>query len=511
MSWTVTIGGQTFTNANVDGTAYADEVTGFPAIIAAMATEAAFLKGVGNTSTTSLTPGSGTKTLTLNQTPGFSVGMLAAAQSVSDPSHYMVGSVAAINGSDIDITVTIASGGTAKSDWVVTYPVPGTITDANGDLAISTGSIWTTASDADWNAGGNRALLDFLAGEARVGGAAGGGGATSLGLYVDAARYLQFTGGWMVAEKPFAVSKSSVQARATIKQWLDDTENLSVGGTIDDGWSQVLVTAASDTATAPNGDTVAETVTASGGSGSHRLEVRRGTLDTTYADIYTLSVYVKAKDTNYFGLTLQSDTTADGANARFDLATLSVYSSSVVNQGILLATAITDAGDGWYRCSITVDMSDGTGNSIFGQFFVYGVGGAEGYIPATTPESLYMWGAQLNGGALADYVPNNATSGQSHGFSIGAEHHDVGTHTLAADTIINLEPAASAEQRVVKIDLIQDGTAGWDLTVYYDYSTTNLIEMNTKPVFTSQAPAQKTRLIAEITSFEARVWYEEHP
>ena len=185
MSWTVTIGGQTFTNANVDGTAYADEVTGFPAIIAAMATEAAFLKGVGNTSTTSLTPGSGTKTLTLNQTPGFSVGMLAAAQSVSDPSHYMVGSVAAINGSDIDITVTIASGGTAKSDWVVTYPVPGTITDANGDLAISTGSIWTTASDADWNAGGNRTFIDMSGGQGRMGTAHGGGAATSLGFYVD--------------------------------------------------------------------------------------------------------------------------------------------------------------------------------------------------------------------------------------------------------------------------------------------------------------------------------------
>ena len=37
MSWSVTIGNNTFTNANLDGNAYAEEETGFPAIVRAFA------------------------------------------------------------------------------------------------------------------------------------------------------------------------------------------------------------------------------------------------------------------------------------------------------------------------------------------------------------------------------------------------------------------------------------------------------------------------------------------
>ena len=61
------------------------------------------------------------------------------------------------------------------------------------------------------------------------------------------------------------------------------------------------------------------------------------------------------------------------------------------------------------------------------------------------------------------------------------------------------------------IDLTQDGTAGWDLTVYFNNSVTSLIEMNTKPTFTAQAAAKRTRLTAEITATGALVWYEEIP
>ena len=241
MSWTVTIGGQTFTNANVDGTAYADEVTGFPAIISAMANEAAFLKGVGNTSTTSMTPGTGTKTLTLDQTPGFSVGMLAAAQSVSDPSHYMVGSVAAINGADIDIAVTIASGGSSKSDWVITYPVPGTITDANGDLAISTGSIWTTASDQDFAAGGNRSFMDLAGGNARLGSVTGGGGGVGVqiissgaaAITIDSGSTITFNGPTQLTAGILGQTHDwgTLSSGTATTSWLDDeTQKLTAGG-----------------------------------------------------------------------------------------------------------------------------------------------------------------------------------------------------------------------------------------------------------------------------------------
>lgn len=182
MTWTVTVGGQSFSNSNLDGTAYADEAYGFPALLAAFASEAGFLRGAGNTSATNFTPATGTQTLTLDQTPGFSVGALVCAKSVSDPTHYIIGAVAVVNGNDIDITATIANGGTGKADWVVTYPIPGTITDANGDLLLPNGSASTGAADNDLSAGGNRTVMDFNATKARLGGTAGGGAAVSVAL-----------------------------------------------------------------------------------------------------------------------------------------------------------------------------------------------------------------------------------------------------------------------------------------------------------------------------------------
>jgi hypothetical protein len=90
--------------------------------------------------------------------------------------------VAVMNGNDIDITATIANGGTGKADWVVTYPIPGTITDANGDLLLPNGSASTGAADNDLSAGGNRTVMDFNATKARLGGTAGGGAAVSVAL-----------------------------------------------------------------------------------------------------------------------------------------------------------------------------------------------------------------------------------------------------------------------------------------------------------------------------------------
>jgi hypothetical protein len=514
MVWSVVIGGQTFSNANVDGTAYADEVTGFPAIIAAMANEAAFLKGVGNTSTTSMTPGTGTKTLTLDQTPGFSVGMLAAAQSVSNPTHYIVGSVAAINGADIDIAVTIASGGTAKSDWVLTYPVPGTITDGNGDLAISTGSIWTTASDADWNAGGNRTFIDMSAGEGRIGTAHGGGGATTLGVYVDGMLYLRLSGGAVEVKQPFAITRMGSEARTTVKQWLDQTEDLAIGGTLDGGWAQGDISGAADTAVSPSGDTNADKITATGGSVSHYIHARRGSINGTYGDIYTFAVYLKAGASDRASIELTADTYNDGAYYSVDLSTGVEVTSGIYNQGILVAKSITSVGNGWYLLRLSVDMSDvASAVGFIARIKVLNGAGVEVYTPnGGDPESLYAWGAMVHGGsAMQPYIPNHAATGQTYGFEVDADSWDAQSHTLITDLAVNVagDTVGGSDWRVVKLELVQGGIGGFDFSLLFNHSTTAVKQMNTRPDLTAQAPGVKTRVLLEILSSELRVWYEE--
>ncbi|EDP66836.1 hypothetical protein BAL199_17283 [alpha proteobacterium BAL199] len=127
MSWSVTLAGETFTDANVAGTAYADEATGFPAILAAFAREAAFLKGLAATSATPLTPSTGAVAFTTHQdatTVGLSPGMLVRVVSASDPTRLMIGTVTAFTGTALELDVTFANGTTA-ADWVITRPTGG--------------------------------------------------------------------------------------------------------------------------------------------------------------------------------------------------------------------------------------------------------------------------------------------------------------------------------------------------------------------------------------------------
>jgi hypothetical protein len=152
MTWTVTIAGKTFSNVNLDGTAYADDSAGLPAILAAIAEEAAYLKGVAATSATALVPSPGSRIFTLQQTPSWSVGALVRAISASAPDHYMIGAISGRDGDDLTIAVTIAAGDGSKSDWVLTYPVIGAFvqqTDLDTALEDLSNTLLAPAADAE--------------------------------------------------------------------------------------------------------------------------------------------------------------------------------------------------------------------------------------------------------------------------------------------------------------------------------------------------------------------------
>lgn len=125
MSWSVTLAGQTFTDANVEGTAYADEQSGFPAIIAAIADETKFLKGIGATSFDTVTPAVGTIAMTTNEPNGqvsLPVGALIQVADISGGSNFMIGTVTSFNGTALVFEATIASG-VAGDNWIIGYPV----------------------------------------------------------------------------------------------------------------------------------------------------------------------------------------------------------------------------------------------------------------------------------------------------------------------------------------------------------------------------------------------------
>ena len=520
MSWTVTIGGRAFTNANVDGHAYADEASGFPAMLAAFAREAERLGGAVATSGTALTPARGAATATLDRAAPFRVGAVARLQSVSDPTHYMLGAVTGIAGDALTLDVAIASGASPKSDWIVVHPAPAGLVDANGDISLPTGDIaarsgavLASGPGPGWTGGAARAFMDMDGGAARFGAASGAGSAAATaGFYADGARYIALEGGRLVFDRPIPFSRSAVQARSAVEQWLDDTENLGAGGTADAGWAASDVAMTSNHAAAPNGTTTADLATATGSTAvEHGVEARRGSLDGSHSDIYTFSVFARAAAGSAgLRLELAAKTHGHGAWAEFDLSAGTADGSGALASGLHVASGALDAGGGWRRCFVTADMSAvPTAVPFAARILLLNGSGAKSFATGSPAEAALLWGAQANGGGLAPYVPNRASTGQAYGFSVGAADHDAQSHTLEADTEVNFRPQAAGEQRVVKIDLVQDSTAGWNALPAFDHAAAGLTEMNAKPKFASQKAGAVTRLVAEIGPSSARIWYEE--
>ena len=114
MTWSVTIGDRTFTDANLDGNAYAEEESGFPAIVR-----------VARLSASALTPATGPVAFTLLSVPppGWKAGQVLRVTSAGDATHFMAGTISTLNGTALTMEVSFAEGATERSDWVLTYPL----------------------------------------------------------------------------------------------------------------------------------------------------------------------------------------------------------------------------------------------------------------------------------------------------------------------------------------------------------------------------------------------------
>lgn len=156
MAWSVTIGGQTFTQDNVEGNAYANEATGMPAILAAVAAEAELLKGYAATSTTAVVPALGSKSFTLDQSPLWSEGAAIMAVSAADPAKYMIGEITSLVGPAMTMNCTIKSGTVTASDWKISSVAAMAMQgSAVGDIDLNGFLLLSGKLGAALNANGN--------------------------------------------------------------------------------------------------------------------------------------------------------------------------------------------------------------------------------------------------------------------------------------------------------------------------------------------------------------------
>ncbi|MDF1791439.1 MAG: hypothetical protein P1U88_05980 [Thalassobaculaceae bacterium] len=125
MAWSVTIAGRTYTHANVEGHAYADEDNGLPAILQSVAEMAGAVSGVYATSSTGHVAETGVTVMTTHQTAAdihLPVGTMVRVASASDLTVFFIGTVTSFVGTDLTVEATIASSGGYAADWVIGHP-----------------------------------------------------------------------------------------------------------------------------------------------------------------------------------------------------------------------------------------------------------------------------------------------------------------------------------------------------------------------------------------------------
>jgi hypothetical protein len=167
----------------------------------------------------------------------------------------------------------------------------------------------------------------------------------------------------------------------------------------DASWTKQRTTATADSTTAPDGTTTADTMTGDG-TGGGSMSINK-TITTTASLAYTISIFAKASTANW--LVIQGFDGSTSPRAWFNVSTGVV---GIVEAG-MSGGAIQSVGDGWYRCSVIRT----TGSSSASLRPQYGLGASDGVEATSATTALFLWGAQLEFGSVANtYVPTTTAA-----------------------------------------------------------------------------------------------------
>jgi hypothetical protein len=165
------------------------------------------------------------------------------------------------------------------------------------------------------------------------------------------------------------------------------------------------VTATLDPAGGNTADLLADSVTT--GSTSHRIyttpvPASAGSISVVSGTTYSTSLFVKAGTSSVLRIVLRRDNEAviGIGDTIFNVTSGTITSGS---------GTIENYGNGWYRCT-NIGTSNFTGGArIF--INLYDTAGNQSYIGTAGTNNMYIWGAQLETGAVATtYIPTTTAA-----------------------------------------------------------------------------------------------------
>ena len=166
-------------------------------------------------------------------------------------------------------------------------------------------------------------------------------------------------------------------------------------------WSKGRQTVDGNAGVAPDGTTTADNSIPNSGAQSNVIlykNINAGTADRT------LSIFAKPNGFDFISVIFQAGA-SNSMGVMFNVSTGVVVASSNATG------TITDAGNGWYRCSVSPTTTTSASFAIFG-VSDGGTPGSYFNTPVTGDgiKGVLIWGAQLEKSALTGYLPTTTAS-----------------------------------------------------------------------------------------------------
>ena len=159
-------------------------------------------------------------------------------------------------------------------------------------------------------------------------------------------------------------------------------------------WNKINSTINSNQTISPKGDLTADLLSATTTTGSYFIDV----LFVTPAQKYTCSIFAKKSNSDYFAFII-----VDGANVIRQYYNVSDGTVGITNNSgspIVENIKIENYGNGWYRCSLTIQALN---NAVEVRNYVIQ---NDGIATAPIGSEIFLWGIQSEQGSYAtSYIP----------------------------------------------------------------------------------------------------------
>ena len=165
-------------------------------------------------------------------------------------------------------------------------------------------------------------------------------------------------------------------------------------------WNKINSTINSNQTISPKGDLTADLLSATTTTGSYFIDV----LFVTPAQKYTYSIFAKKSNSDYFAFII-----VDGANVIRQYYNVSDGTVGITNNSgspIVENIKIENYGNGWYRCSLTIQALN---SAVEVRNYVIQ---NDGIATAPIGSEIFLWGIQSEQGSYAtSYIPTSGTIG----------------------------------------------------------------------------------------------------